>query len=109
MASDWISREALLEELGESLQAVKGGTKWMMGAQQGLENAFVMVKKAPAVDAVEIVRCKNCANRGDFLECPLCVHDYNWSEEYQCMEHNFRDETEDDAFCHKGVRKDAVD
>lgn len=60
MASDLISREALLEELGESLQAVKGGTKWMMGTQQGLENAIVMVKEAPAVDAVEVVRCKDC-------------------------------------------------
>lgn len=51
MASDLISRDALLKELGESLQAVKGGTKWMMGTQQGLENAVVMVKEAPAVDA----------------------------------------------------------
>jgi len=63
-----IDADALLEKLGESLRAVKGGTKWMMGTQQGLENAIVMVKEAPTVDA-EIVRHGEWVNG---MQCSKC-------------------------------------
>lgn len=53
-----------------------------MGSMQrntypGLESAIAQVKKAPAVDAVEVVRCKDCKHsykgspHGLMCECPV--------------------------------------
>lgn len=67
------------------------------------------VDNAPAVDAVEVVRCKDCVNRGDDIKCPLCTRDCNWNDDDGCFEWDYYDETEDDGFCHKGVKRDAVD
>lgn len=111
MASDLIDRKEFIKRFCGEQCGCKREECGYEYVEDGHDACFIVeeIEKAQVVDAVEIVRCKDCANRGDFLECPLCVHDYNWSEEYQTMEHNFRDETEDDGFCHKGVKKDAVD
>ena len=31
-----------------------------------------MIRKRPTVDAVEVVRCKDCIRRYDTDECPMC-------------------------------------
>ena len=52
---DLISRSALLERL-----AFKRMGSMQRNTYPGLESAIAQVKKAPAVDAVEVVRCKDC-------------------------------------------------
>lgn len=63
---------------------------------------------ADHVDAVTVVRCKECANRGDFSECPMCDARLEVRPEAG-IEIRVVNHTEDDGFCHRGVKKDAVD
>ena len=116
--SDLISRDALLEDLRESvnwLHKIYGDLKYedekrICGAEIASFSEVIMrVKDAPAVDAVEVVRCKDCANRGDEMKCPLCQYNCYWNDYERCTEWDMTDETEDDGFCHRGVKKDAVD
>ena len=44
----------------------------------------------------EIVRCKDCKNRGDVCKCPKCEDAYFY----------IKDTTTDDFFCADGVSKD---
>lgn len=69
--------------------------------------AWEPVDNAPAVDAVEIVRCKNCALRGDPENCPMCAHRFEIAP--NGLEFCYSNNTEDDGFCHKGVKKDATE
>ena len=61
----------------------------------------------PTIDAVPVVRCKDCALRGDD-KCPMMwweeivTDDDGWSE-YNYTPH---DRTTDDGFCHMGRRAD---
>ena len=55
MNNDLISRSALLERL-----AFKRMGSMQRNTYPGLESAIAQVKKAPAVDAVAVVRCKDC-------------------------------------------------
>lgn len=54
------------------------------------------VEEMPTVDAVEVVRCKDCIKRYDTDECPMCF--LNRGLYVEC--------TEDDGFCDLGERKD---
>ena len=55
------------------------------------------IKNAPAVDAVEVVRCKDCKHRGDAYGCPM----------YFVLWHGDDiDRTEDEGFCADGARMD---
>lgn len=54
------------------------------------------INKLPAVDAVEVVRCKDCERRGDPGECPMCFLE----------EGDFADYTNDDGFCDRGERRE---
>ena len=72
MNSDLISRSALLERL-----AFKRMGSMERNTYPGLESAIAQVKKAPAVDAVEVVRCKDCKHcykespHGLMCNCPV--------------------------------------
>lgn len=60
----------------------------------------------PTVDAVEVVRCKDCKHRGYVETCPMC-----W-EEFQDYDENggawfdgiTHDRTQDEYFCSCGER-----
>ena len=54
------------------------------------------IDDAPTVDAVEVVRCRDCIKRYDTDECPMCF--LNIGLYVEC--------TEDDGFCDLGERKD---
>lgn len=62
------------------------------------------MREAPTIDAVPVVRCKDCSNRYT-EDCPM---KYEWSEwcdgwgEYIDCDN---DNTEDNYFCHKGERR----
>lgn len=61
----------------------------------------------PTVDAVEVVRCKDCRKRGG-EDCPM----YHWQDisiyqgnDIWDEDHEITDNTEDGGFCHKGERR----
>ena len=54
------------------------------------------VEEMPTVDAVEVVRCKDCIRRYDTDECPMCF----------LSEGQYYEFTRDDGFCDRGERKD---
>lgn len=56
----------------------------------------------PTVDAVEVVRCKDCKRRGTSYECPFRRLIFTEAEGY-----HYEDVTLDDSFCSFGERKEA--
>ena len=54
----------------------------------------------PSIDAVPVVRCFECANRGDKRKCPMCYDESDGIDFFQV------DNTDDDGFCHYGERKE---
>lgn len=62
------------------------------------------VEETPAVDAVPVVRCKDCKFRG-FDFCPMCHDEYTYDED-DGGDYYTVDNTEDDGFCHNGAKMD---
>lgn len=61
----------------------------------------------PTIDAVPVVRCRECKKRGHDWECPLCWME--WHEDKTrpgAGRFEKKDETEDDGFCHMGAKMD---
>ena len=66
------------------------------------------VNIAPTIDAVPVVRCRECKHR--YTEnCPMYFHDFYWLEGYGEYVDDDTDHTEDDYFCPKGERKEGAD
>ena len=60
------------------------------------------LNKAPAIDAVPVVRCMDCKNRCTF-KCPMyhtetCLDDLDGFDDYSV------DRTDGDGFCHLGEK-----
>lgn len=70
MADELISRHALLKELATHFNMVNGRTLY----HPSMALAMHDVRNAPAVDAVEVVRCKDCKH-GE-LNCNLKEKEY---------------------------------
>ena len=98
--SDLISKKALLKTMNEHEQGWrKHGeqgelTSYAVGL--GLRIAMEAIYEQPTVDAVEVVKCKDCKHRntencGMWYECG-CGSQYSW--EY------------DDGFCSWGAKMD---
>ena len=75
--NDLISRSALLEAFGEEPIVWDGRDREDVQMHNDWLDYTKLVKEAPAVDAVEVVRCKDCVywpkakvNRKGFLICP---------------------------------------
>ena len=63
---------------------------------------------APTVDAVEVVRCKDCKNRGDVVSCPMCYeeeYEIDEGDGYSFYDYFTHDRTIDDGFCDRGERR----
>ena len=58
--------------------------------------AMLILREAPTVDAVEVVRCKYCIKRYDTDECPMCF----------VSDGKYYEFTQDDGFCDRGERKE---
>ena len=66
------------------------------------------VDKAHTIDAVPVVRCRECKHR--YTEnCPMYFHDFYWLEGYGEYVDDDTDHTEDDYFCPKGERKEGAE
>ena len=78
--SDLISRQALLDEYDKHHVGAPGGAR-------------KLIEEAPAVDAVPVVRCKDCLYyHNDISGIPFCEI---WDD---CF-------TDDDGYCYRGERK----
>ena len=71
------------------------------------EDCLTEVYAAPTVDAVPVVRCRDCIHR--YTEnCPMFFHASYWHEGYEEYVDDDTDHTEDDYFCPEGKRKEGA-
>ena len=56
------------------------------------------LKKQPTIDAVPVVRCKDCIRRYDTDECPMCF----------LIEGKYYEYTNGNGFCDRGERKEGT-
>lgn len=61
--------------------------------------ATLILREAPTIDAVPVVRCKDCIRRYDTDECPMCF----------LIEGKYYDYTNENGFCDRGERKEGAD
>lgn len=83
MATDYISREAALKAICDKQ---RDHTHWKsnyeLGKYQGANGYVEAIKSVPAVDVVEVVRCKDCAYYNqvagfcEHLDTEMLIHDY---------------------------------
>ena len=57
------------------------------------------IEEMPTIDAVPVVRCKDCIRRYDTDECPMCF----------LIEGNYCDYTNENGFCDRGERKEGAE
>ena len=55
--------------------------------------------KFPTIDAVTVVRCKDCIRRYDTDECPMCF----------LIEGKYYEYTNESGFCDRGERKEGAE
>ena len=66
------------------------------GDRRGVETCIAVLEDMPTVDAVEVVRCKDCIKRYVTDECPMCF----------VSDGKYYEFTQDDGFCDRGERKE---
>ena len=59
----------------------------------------VFLKKQPTIDAVEVVRCKDCIRRYDTDECPMCF----------LIEGKYYEYTNENGYCDRGEPKEGAE
>ena len=97
MESDLISRSALIKILDECVDTVE------KQENKSLIFAFgEFIKSAPAIDAVPVVRCRDCERRCTY-KCPMyhtetCFDGLDGFDDYSV------DKTDGNGFCHQGKR-----
>lgn len=98
--NDLISRSALLQEVRRCKEAVGACANhdYMVGYASALSGVEGQIADAPAVDAVEVVRCKDCRHRWDEMRCPM----YDMSGCFAPL-----DMSTDEGFCNYGAKRDA--
>lgn len=68
---------------------------------------IIAVTNATTVDAVPVVRCKDCTYRWNPDTCPMCHEEQiEWDDDgYTESDWILHDRTQDDGFCEGGERK----
>ena len=61
--------------------------------------ATLILREAPTIDAVQVVRCKDCIRRYDTDECPMCY----------LSEGKYCEYTNETGFCDRGERKEGAE
>ena len=69
------------------------------GYNDGIDIAWNKIDQAPTIDAVPVVRCKDCIRRYDTDECPMCF----------LIEGKYYEYTNGNGFCDRGERKEGAD
>ena len=62
----------------------------------GIRKALRCIEQSPTVDAVPVVRCKDCIRRYDTDECPMCF----------LIKGKYYEYTNGNGFCDRGERKE---
>ena len=57
------------------------------------------IEEMPIIDAVTVVRCKDCIRRYDTDECPMCF----------LIEGKYYEYTNENGFCDRGERKEGAE
>ena len=72
----------------------------------GIESAIFAVSEAETIDAVPVVRCRDCKWRFT-PHCPMFHEEqtYNEDDGYEWVDH---DHTSDDGFCNEGEHLDEI-
>ena len=68
------------------------------GYNDGIDIAWNKIDQAPTIDAVPVVRCKDCIRRYDTDECPMCF----------LIEGEYCEYTNENGFCDRGERKEGA-
>ena len=89
---DLISRQAAIDALGERPMVWTSDDDYSLGERNQYDADRFAVETVPSVDAVEVVRCKDCVN---------CEYDSIFNQ-YWCG----GSEVISDGFCNYGERKD---
>lgn len=94
-----IDANALEVVLRERLNDLVGTTGWHDHYVTGFDDAITYVENAPSVDAVPVVRCRECVHNEDEDVCPFVRVDRgeNWFEIIK---------PHPDGFCHMGKKMD---
>lgn len=61
------------------------------------------VKRAPTIDAVPVIRCKDCKHRGGY-NCPM-YHTETSLDDLDGFDDYNVDRTDNNGFCHRGEKK----
>ena len=69
------------------------------GYNDGIDIAWNKIDQAPTIDAVPVVRCKDCIRRYDTDECPMCF----------LIKGKYCEYTNENGFCDRGERKEGAD
>lgn len=69
------------------------------GYNDGIDIAWNKIDQAPTIDAVPVVRCKDCIRRYDTDECPMCF----------LIEGKYYEYTNENGFCDRGDRKEGAE
>ena len=69
------------------------------GYNDGIDIAWNKIDQAPIIDAVPVVRCKDCIRRYDTDECPMCF----------LIEGKYYEYTNGNGFCDRGERKEGAE
>lgn len=69
------------------------------GYNDGIDIAWNKIDQAPTIDAVPVVRCKDCIRRYDTDECPMCF----------LIEGKYYEYTNENGFCDRGETKEGAD
>ena len=93
---------------GLSNLEASGGHKYYRQGMDAVLHKFMpsFIDEQTTVDAVEVVRCKDCKHRGDEGGCPMYwLDEIEWDDdgytEYDYVPHDY---TVDDGFCDRGER-----
>lgn len=97
--------KSLLIEVLERIKESPKMTRDEMHIISGCHMLCEMIDDAPTIDAVPVVRCRECKYRG-YDSCPMC-HDEYYYDEDDGADFWTVDNTEDDGFCNMGTKMDA--
>ena len=103
-----MANEKRLIDAKEAVKLLRGKcvAKYPSTFLMGLLASASEVEQLPTVDAVEVVRWKDCKHRGEY-ECPMYYEEeIEWDDDgYTEADWILHDRTTDDGFCDRGERR----